>query len=143
MIRRPPRSTLFPYTTLFRSLAPRPDSETLVEAALHRLPDRPAGYRLLDLGTGSGCLLLALLSELPGARGIGIDIAPRAAVTARQNADALGLGARASLVVADWGDAIAGRFDAILANPPYIQIGRAHVELQSHSFISYAVFCLK
>jgi release factor glutamine methyltransferase len=102
------------------TLDPRPDSETLIEAALARLPDRRAGLRLLDLGTGSGCLLLALLSELDHAFGIGVDLLPGAAATARRNAASLGLAERAVFTVGHWGQALAGPMDVILANPPYI-----------------------
>ena len=70
------------------TLVPRPDSETVIEAVLAQIGERGATLRLLDLGTGSGCLLLALLSELPAATGIGVDIAPEAALTARRNAPA-------------------------------------------------------
>src|SRR5450432_1939637 len=73
------------------TLVPRPDSETVVEAVLAHIGERGAALRLLDLGTGTGCLLLALLSELPAASGVGIDIAPNAALTAQCNAVALGL----------------------------------------------------
>ena len=102
------------------TLDPRPDSETLVEAALVLLPDRAAPLRLVDFGTGSGCLLLALLSELPNAVGVGIDILPGAAIAARRNAAALGLADRALFVVGHWGETISGRADVIVANPPYI-----------------------
>ena len=102
------------------TLDPRPDSETLVDAALASLPDRAARLRILDFGTGSGCLLLALLSELPNAIGTGIDIVPGAVIMARRNAAALGLADRALFVVGDWGETISGRADVILANPPYI-----------------------
>jgi release factor glutamine methyltransferase len=102
------------------TLIPRPDSETLVEAALANISDRSAALRLLDLGTGTGCLLLALLSELPAAIGIGIDLVPNAAVTARRNAVALGLAGRSRFIAGSWGTAIMGRFDVIVANPPYI-----------------------
>jgi release factor glutamine methyltransferase len=102
------------------TLDPRPDSETLIEAALERLPDRRAALRLLDLGTGSGCLLLALLSELDNAFGIGVDLLPGAAATARRNAASLGLANRAVFAVGCWGEALAGTMDVILANPPYI-----------------------
>jgi len=102
------------------TLDPRPESETVVEAVLARLPDRSAASRFLDLGTGTGCLLLALLSEFSQARGVGIDIAPGAVRTARQNAELLGLGARAGFVVGDWGRAVVGPFDVVVANPPYI-----------------------
>jgi release factor glutamine methyltransferase len=104
------------------TLDPRPETETIVEVVLARLPQRDRPYCLLDLGTGSGCLLLALLSEFPAALGLGIDRAHGAAATARCNAERLGLGARAGLAVGDWGAAFAsGRFDAIVANPPYIE----------------------
>jgi len=102
------------------TLVPRPDSETVIEAVLAHIGGRRAPLRLLDLGTGSGCLLLALLSELPAASGIGIDIAPNAALTARRNAVALGLADRADFVAGSWAAALAGRFDVIVANPPYI-----------------------
>lgn len=102
------------------TLDPRPDSETLVEAVLSRLADRTLPYRFLDLGTGTGCLLLALLSEFPRAIGVGIDIAAGAARAARHNARRLGFGERAQFAVGDWAAGIAGQFDAIVANPPYI-----------------------
>ncbi|MGH7093408.1 MAG: N5-glutamine methyltransferase family protein, partial [Stellaceae bacterium] len=76
-----------------------------------------------DLGTGSGCLLLALLSERPAATGIGVDCTFGAAAAARANAAALGLAARARFVVGDWAAPLAGRFDAVVANPPYIATG--------------------
>jgi release factor glutamine methyltransferase len=102
------------------TLDPRPESESVVEAVLSRLPDRTRPYRFLDLGTGTGCLLLALLCEFPQAIGIGVDVAAGAAATARHNAKRLGLGARAQFLVGDWTGPIAGRFAAIVANPPYI-----------------------
>jgi release factor glutamine methyltransferase len=102
------------------ALDPRPESEILVDAVLARLPDRRRPYRFLDLGTGSGCLLLALLSEFREALGIGIDIAAGAAALARDNARRLGLGRRVRFAVSDWTRAVGGRYDAIVANPPYI-----------------------
>lgn len=102
------------------TLDPRPDSETLIEAALEHLGDRGAALRILDLGTGSGCLLLALLSELANAFGVGIDLLPGAAATARRNAAALGLADRAQFAVGNWGEGLAGPVDVVLANPPYI-----------------------
>jgi release factor glutamine methyltransferase len=99
------------------TLAPRPDSETLVEAALEHGRD---GARVLDLGTGTGCLLLALLASWPGARGVGVDRSPAALAVARLNAERLGLAARTRLLVGDWCASLSGRFDVIVANPPYI-----------------------
>ena len=101
-------------------LDPRPDSETLVAAVLDRVAERSAPLRLLDLGTGSGCLLLALLSELPRATGLGTDIAEGAVRAARANARALALEERARFVVADWGAGLGASFDAVVCNPPYI-----------------------
>jgi release factor glutamine methyltransferase len=102
------------------TLDPRPESEMLVEAIVARLPERGGAYRFLDLGTGSGCLLLALLSEFPRASGLGVDRAGGALATARGNAEHLGLAARARFATGDWGGGLAGPFDAIVANPPYI-----------------------
>ena len=100
------------------TLEPRPDSETLIEAAIKIAGTPPRS--LLDLGTGTGCLLLALLHEWPQATGLGLDIAPRAVEQARHNAARLGLEARAQFVVNDWLDGITARFDLIVSNPPYI-----------------------
>ncbi len=104
-------------------LDPRPDSETLIEAALASWPQQTArtgGGRLLDLGTGTGCLLLALLHEMPHCSGIGVDIDPAALACARTNAAALGLARRAAFICGDWLAPIGGRFDMIISNPPYI-----------------------
>lgn len=101
-------------------LAPRPDTETLIEAAV-ALRNTSAPLRILDLGTGTGCLLCALLTAFPRATGLGVDINPDAARLACDNASALGLSARASFLVADWAKPISGRFDVIVSNPPYIR----------------------
>jgi release factor glutamine methyltransferase len=108
------------------TLDPRQDSETLIEAVLRiqnlelgrRLEENPA--RILDLGTGTGCLLLALLHEMPRATGIGIDIDPRAAEQAQKNAAALGLGERTDFRVGNWVEGLTELFDIIISNPPYI-----------------------
>jgi release factor glutamine methyltransferase len=106
-------------------LTPRPDSETLIEAAIDhfaRSDDKPGRepLRILDLGTGSGALLLAALDLWPGATGLGVDISEAALEIARENAVATGVGARAQFRLGDWGRGISERFDLILCNPPYI-----------------------
>ena len=102
-------------------LVPRPETETVVELAL-ALVDRSAPLRIADLGVGSGAILLALLSELPHARGTGIDIAADALDVARANAQRLGLAARADFALCDFA-AVEGAFDLIVSNPPYIPSG--------------------
>lgn len=101
------------------TLVPRPDSETLIEAALKEVK-RSAPLRILDLGAGSGCLLLALLHELPNASGVGIDAAPRAVEQATHNAKHLGLTGRATFRTGNWLEGIDEHFDLIISNPPYI-----------------------
>ena len=100
-------------------LVPRPDSETVVEAALARAA--PAPRRVLDLGVGSGCLLLALLAEWPAAFGVGVDRSPDALALAAANARALGMAARCAFVASDWTAALAGACDVVLCNPPYVR----------------------
>lgn len=104
-----------PYT-----LDPRPDSETLIEAALEHISDKNAPLGVLDLGTGSGCLLLALLSELPAAKGLGIDKSKGAVQVARRNVDKLCLSERAAIRKGNWAEGLNMQFDVVLSNPPYI-----------------------
>ena len=101
------------------TLDPRPDTETLVEAALG-LVDREAPLSILDLGTGSGCILVTLLAELTQASGVGVDVSLPALEQARANAHALGVGNRASFAASDWLEAVEGSFDLVVANPPYL-----------------------
>jgi release factor glutamine methyltransferase len=103
------------------TLIPRADSETLIEAALVARSDRESVHGVLDLGTGTGCLLLAALVEYPGAWGVGIDLVPSACRLAAGNAARTGLAGRCAIVCADWTAPLAGAFDLILANPPYIE----------------------
>jgi release factor glutamine methyltransferase len=106
------------------TLVPRPDTETLVELALEILRDTGAAdrpSRIADLGTGSGAILLALLSELPQALGVGTDISTDALHTAEANAARAGLADRASFVICDYASGLSGAFDLIVSNPPYIR----------------------
>lgn len=113
-----------PFAVSRATLIPRPDSETLVEAAVLAFPERAAVRRIGDLGTGTGCLLLAALSEFPRAAGVGIDLVPEAAALARRNAETLGLRERAGFVAGSWGAALAEEsFDLVLCNPPYVETG--------------------
>ena len=108
-------------------LIPREDSECLIEAALARR-DPSSALSMLDLGTGSGCLLGALLSAFANADGVGVDRSGAALSVARANAARLGLAGRARFVAGDWGGALRpprGGFDLIIANPPYIREGAA------------------
>ena len=96
-------------------LDPRPDTEELVRAAL----ETPFAT-VLDLGTGSGCILLSLLADRPAAVGVGTDLSPDALAVAAQNAAALDVAPRATLRHSDWYEAVTERFDLIVSNPPYI-----------------------
>ncbi len=104
-------------------LDPRGDTETLVKAALdfaaaHRTP----APRILDLGLGSGAILCALLASLPDAFGVGVDKSPAAGAVARTNLNRCGLADRSSVFCGNWADALAGRFDMVVSNPPYIAL---------------------
>jgi release factor glutamine methyltransferase len=101
-------------------LVPRPESETLVEQALEIFHDPAAQRRVLDLGTGSGCLLLAFLSERPNAIGLGIDMSDDALRQARTNATRLRLAGRSTFRKNDWASGVDGVFDVIFVNPPYL-----------------------
>lgn len=107
-------------------LVPRPETETVVELALDHVATgglRSEALRVLDIGTGSGALLLALLSELPNATGVATDLSIAALAVARRNARTLALAARADFVGTRYADALAGRFDLIVSNPPYVARG--------------------
>ncbi len=120
------------------TLEPRPDTETLVDAMLPHVRARIAdtgGCRILDLGTGTGAILLALLAEAPEAEGVGVDLSSDALVTAARNAEAHGLSPRVTLIESDWFVNVSGRFDVIVSNPPYIPtevIGGLDPEVRNH-----------
>jgi release factor glutamine methyltransferase len=103
------------------TLVPRPETETVVETTLAAVADRTRPLRLADFGVGTGALLLALLSELPSATGIGTDLSEEALRTARANAERLDLAARTAFVRCDYGAALHGPFDIVVSNPPYIE----------------------
>ncbi|MDR3450337.1 MAG: peptide chain release factor N(5)-glutamine methyltransferase [Alphaproteobacteria bacterium] len=118
------------------TLEPRPDSETLVEAAVKLAVSRKNdALQILDLGTGTGCLLLALLHEFPNAAGLGIDLAPRAVEQATTNAATLGFASRATFQTGDWFTGLERKFDIIACNPPYIpafDIAQLMPEVRDH-----------
>lgn len=101
-------------------LIPRPETETLIEQILRRVPDRATPLSILDLGTGSGCLLIAALKELPNARGVGIDASSEALLWAERNVRANALEDRATLIETGWLEEAQPGFDIVLSNPPYI-----------------------
>jgi len=116
------------------TLVPRPDTETVVDAVLAST-ERSAGTAILDLGTGSGAILLALLTELPNATGVGIDRSAEAVATAAKNAERLGIARRAQFRPGDWMAGIERRFDLVVSNPPYIardEIESLPVEVRAH-----------
>lgn len=102
------------------TLDPRGDTETLVEAVLARVADRSAPLRVMDFGTGTGAILLALLSELPNASGVAVDKSSAALAVARENAENHGLAGRVDFVLSDWAAAVEGSADVVASNPPYI-----------------------
>ncbi|MDR3528882.1 MAG: peptide chain release factor N(5)-glutamine methyltransferase [Rhizomicrobium sp.] len=101
-------------------LIPRPDTETIIDAVLADYPDRSAPLNILDLGTGSGCILAALLSEYPNAHGLGIDSSEIAQNVAAGNLERLGLGARGAVRAGNWAEKLDTAFDIVVSNPPYI-----------------------
>jgi len=124
-----------PFSLSPDTLVPRPETETVVETALKHLRDPADPERILDLGTGTGCLLVALLHERPRAAGLGIDRSPGALLTARANALRNGVGTRALFAASDWAHAVRGPFDLIVSNPPYIAsslIATLDSEVQEH-----------
>ena len=127
-----------PFALSAETLVPRPDTETVVELALElqrALPWTLHPLRIVDIGTGSGAILLALLSELPDALGVGTDISPAALATARRNAAELGLESRASFVACHYAAALSGGFGLIVSNPPYIRsadIAELTAEVREH-----------
>ncbi|MBX9710930.1 MAG: peptide chain release factor N(5)-glutamine methyltransferase [Xanthobacteraceae bacterium] len=127
-----------PFKLAPATLVPRPDTETVVETALKFLRDEKRDsetIRIADIGTGSGAILLAMLSELPTATGVGTDISLEAIETARRNAQKLGLVDRASFIACDYAAGLSGDFDLIVSNPPYIpsrQIGQLAIDVRDH-----------
>lgn len=105
------------------TLDPRPDSETLIDALLDAVPDKNRPLSILDIGTGTGCLLLAALTEYPNASGIGVDIDEDCIEIASLNAKKLSLSDRARMIRSEWAKDVTGPFDIVLSNPPYIPSG--------------------
>jgi release factor glutamine methyltransferase len=120
------------------TLDPRPDTETIVDAVLAHVAARSLGgapLRIIDIGTGTGCLLITLLAELPHATGLGTDISPAALDVARSNADKHGVLSRSVWKIADGLEGLEGHFDVLVTNPPYIRtpdIANLAIEVQSY-----------
>jgi len=118
-------------------LIPRPDSETLLDAAVEHFRGRSPPQRVLDLGTGSGALLLAALDQLRDATGVGVDNSPAALEVAKRNAQRLGMAARADFRIGDWAEGLAECFDLVLCNPPYVAtagvLGPGVAEYEPHA----------
>ena len=110
-----------PFTVTPAVLDPRPDTETIVQAAVQEMAGRPPGS-ILDLGTGSGCILIALLTEFPTARGTAVDVSPDALAVAKINAQALGVADRITFIEGRWFDSVTESYDLIVSNPPYIPV---------------------
>ena len=102
-------------------LDPRPDSETLIEAVLKNIVNKGKPYRILELGVGSGCLVLTLLAELPNATALATDISQKALAVARRNAEKLDIAERIDFIESNWFNCVNGTFDIIVSNPPYIE----------------------
>jgi len=103
------------------TLDPRPETETLIDAVLSRYKDHERELKILDLGTGTGCLLITLLKEYPNATGLGVDISMEALQVAGENANNLEVMDRANFIKGNWLDGIEEKFDIIVSNPPYIK----------------------
>lgn len=125
-----------PFSLNEYTLDPRPDTEVLIEGILQWVGDRKAEpWRVLDLGTGSGCILVSLLSELPQATGLGVDIQEGALTMARHNAAVNGVEGRATFLQSNWAENVTGSFDIIVSNPPYIPLADQHtLGKEVHSF---------
>lgn len=108
-----------PFTVNEHTLDPRPDTETLVEVVL-KSTDKDKPLSILDLGTGSGCILIALLHELPLAQGVGVDISEKALAMAGKNAEKNHVADRCEFILSDWDEKLNERFDIVVSNPPYI-----------------------
>ena len=103
-------------------LDPRPDSESLIEAALDQINDKKQPLKILEMGVGSGCLIITLLTELIGASGIATDISLKACTVAEKNAKMRQVSERLEICQMSWGESLEGKFDIIISNPPYIRL---------------------
>ena len=108
------------FTVTPETLDPRPDSETVIESVLAYVPRKDARLMIADFGTGTGCLLLSLLSEYGQSHGLGVDFSEAALKVAERNAQSLGLSTRTHFHHTSWGEGVIGRYDVIVSNPPYI-----------------------
>lgn len=109
------------FTTNEHTLDPRPDSEILIEHVLKHIPEKNENFKILDLGTGTGCLLISLLHELKNAYGVGADISQNALKVAQSNAEKHKVTNRCTFIESNWFKNVEGKYDIIVSNPPYIQ----------------------
>lgn len=134
-VQREPMSHLLGYREFYGyqfkvtkdTLDPRPDSEILIEAVLNNIRTLPQeNLHILDLGLGTGCLLLTVLKKINAAQGVGVDISPDALLVAQENACSLGVDSRVNFICSNWLEKVEGVFDLIIANPPYISKNELH-----------------
>ncbi len=109
------------FKTNFDTLDPRPETETIIEAILKNYKDKNRNLKILDLGTGSGCIIISLLKEYPNATGLAVDVSLSALQVARENSENIGVSDRLDIVQSNWFDAVNDKFDIIVSNPPYIK----------------------
>lgn len=110
------------FKTTYDTLDPRPETEFLIELVLEQKPNKKAPLKILDLGTGTGCVLISLLHEYQNATGLGVDLSPKACQVAKENLNNLGFSDRGIIVNTSWFEGVGEKFDVIVSNPPYISI---------------------
>ena len=129
-----------PFKVTTDTLDPRPDSETIIQAVLLHFPDRHHPFKIVDFGTGTGCLLLSVLSEYPNSLGMGVDISDAALTVAKENAQQLKLQQRTFFIRSSWAKKVQGKFDILISNPPYIRLNESLEPAVKHYDPPYALY---